>query len=89
VGFADDGGDHGHEWQNHHRVLIHHLMKSEWHRAGLLGTVTVDDGEISEPATHTTPGPEELESLLARMRDNGCRGVAMEVSSMASTKTGF
>jgi UDP-N-acetylmuramoyl-L-alanyl-D-glutamate--2,6-diaminopimelate ligase len=61
--------------------LIHHLMKSEWHRAGLLGTVTVDDGEIAEPATHTTPGPEELESLLARMRDNGCRGVAMEVSS--------
>lgn len=61
--------------------LIHHIMKRELHRAGLLGTVTVDDGETSEPTTHTTPGPVELERLLARMRDNGCRGAAMEVSS--------
>jgi UDP-N-acetylmuramoyl-L-alanyl-D-glutamate--2,6-diaminopimelate ligase len=61
--------------------LLHHLMKSAWHRAGLLGTVTVDDGETSAPATSTTPGPVELQGLLSRMRDHGCRGVAMEVSS--------
>jgi UDP-N-acetylmuramoyl-L-alanyl-D-glutamate--2,6-diaminopimelate ligase len=61
--------------------LLHHIMKSAWHRAGLLGTVTVDDGETSAPATSTTPGPVELQGLLARMRDHGCRGVAMEVSS--------
>ena len=61
--------------------LLHHLMKRVWHRAGLLGTVLVDDGEAAKPATHTTPGPVELNNLLARMVDHGCRGAAMEVSS--------
>ncbi len=61
--------------------LLHHLMKRTWHRAGLLGTVLVDDGEEAKPATHTTPGPVELNELLARMADHGCRGAAMEVSS--------
>lgn len=61
--------------------LIHHLMKSAWHRAGLLGTILVDDGETVESARHTTPGSIELCSLLSRMKDHGCRGLAMEVSS--------
>jgi UDP-N-acetylmuramoyl-L-alanyl-D-glutamate--2,6-diaminopimelate ligase len=61
--------------------LIHHVMKTAWHRAGLLGTILVDDGETAAPAQHTTPGPVELAALLGRMRDHGCRGVAMEVSS--------
>ena len=61
--------------------LIHHLMKTAWHRAGLLGTILVDDGETLEPAKHTTPGSIELSALLGRMKDHGCRGVAMEVSS--------
>jgi len=61
--------------------LIHHIMKSVWHRAGLLGTIVVDDGVAVEDATHTTPGAIELSGFLGRMRDNGCRGVAMEVSS--------
>ena len=61
--------------------LIHHVMKTAWHRAGLLGTILVDDGEKEEPAKHTTPGSIELSALLGRMKDHGCRGVAMEVSS--------
>ncbi|MBC8128617.1 MAG: UDP-N-acetylmuramoyl-L-alanyl-D-glutamate--2,6-diaminopimelate ligase [Gloeobacteraceae cyanobacterium ES-bin-144] len=61
--------------------LLHHLMKSAWHRAGLLGTILVDDGELVETAKHTTPGSIELCAVLTRMKDNGCRGVAMEVSS--------
>ena len=61
--------------------LLHHLMKSAWHRAGLLGTILVDDGETVETAKHTTPGSIELSALLARMKDHGCRGLAMEVSS--------
>ena len=56
-------------------------MKTQWHRAGLLGTILVDDGETSAPAKHTTPGSIELSALLSDMRDNGCRGLAMEVSS--------
>lgn len=61
--------------------LLHHVMKTVWHRAGLLGTVLVDDGELVEPARHTTPGSIELSSILLRMRENGCRGAALEVSS--------
>ncbi len=61
--------------------LLHHIMKSAWHRAGLLGTILVDDGVKCQPAKHTTPDSIELSGVLARMRDNGCRGVAMEVSS--------
>ena len=61
--------------------LIHHIMTAAWHRAGLLGTIFVDDGQSRETAKHTTPGSIELSALLGRMRDNGCRGVAMEVSS--------
>ena len=61
--------------------LLHHVMKTAWHRAGLLGTISVDDGETVETAHHTTPGSIELSKLLSRMRDNGCRGAAMEVSS--------
>ena len=61
--------------------LLHHLMKSGWHRAGLLGTILVDDGETIAPARHTTPGSLELSASLARMKDHCCRGVAMEVSS--------
>ena len=61
--------------------LVHHIMKSVWHRAGLLGTILVDDGETVESAKHTTPGSIELSAMLGRMKDHGCRGVAMEVSS--------
>lgn len=61
--------------------LLHHIMKTVWHRAGLLGTILTDDGEVQEVAKHTTPGSIELSALLSRIRDKGCRGVAMEVSS--------
>jgi UDP-N-acetylmuramoyl-L-alanyl-D-glutamate--2,6-diaminopimelate ligase len=61
--------------------LIHHIMKTAWHRAGLLGTILVDDGAASSVARHTTPGPVELAALLESMGGNGCRGLAMEVSS--------
>ncbi|MFD2256841.1 UDP-N-acetylmuramoyl-L-alanyl-D-glutamate--2,6-diaminopimelate ligase [Luteolibacter algae] len=61
--------------------LIHHIMQTEWHRAGLLSTVLVDDGEERSPAKHTTPGSIELHKILATFRDNACRGGVMEVSS--------
>lgn len=63
--------------------LVHSLFKRAWHRAGLLGTIVCDDGKVREEARQTTPGPLELQELLGRMADNGCVGVAMEVSSHA------
>ncbi len=61
--------------------LVHQILKATRQRAGMIGTVHVDDGAELSTATHTTPGVVELQTLLARMRDNGCYGVAMEVSS--------
>ena len=61
--------------------LCHHILLTEWHRAGLLGTVLVDDGEEVGKASHTTPDAAKLQELIGRMVDNGCRGAALEVSS--------
>ncbi|MGE9270055.1 MAG: UDP-N-acetylmuramoyl-L-alanyl-D-glutamate--2,6-diaminopimelate ligase [Verrucomicrobiales bacterium] len=61
--------------------LCHHIMKSVWHRAGLLGTVQVDDGEEVRAAKHTTPDAVDLQGLVRRMVDYGCRGATLEVSS--------
>lgn len=61
--------------------LVHHVMKVEWHRAGLLGTIVVDDGENRKVAQHTTPGSIELNEILANFVGNACRGGVMEVSS--------
>jgi len=61
--------------------LAHHIMKRFWHRAGVLGTIIVDDGEKTSLASHTTPDPVALQGLLGRMVDHGCRGAALEVSS--------
>jgi UDP-N-acetylmuramoyl-L-alanyl-D-glutamate--2,6-diaminopimelate ligase len=61
--------------------LIHSILQQIRQRAGMIGTIQTHDGTSSVTATHTTPGAIQLQSLLARMRDNGCGGVAMEVSS--------
>ena len=61
--------------------LMHHIMKSQWTRAGSIGTVKFDDGVTETEATHTTPDTVALHKLLGDMRDNGCRSAAMEVSS--------
>jgi len=63
--------------------ITHAIMEQVWRRAGLLGTVQVFDGEEITPATHTTPGPVELQAMLQKMQQNDCRGVAMEISSHA------
>ncbi|MBB5351947.1 UDP-N-acetylmuramoyl-L-alanyl-D-glutamate--2,6-diaminopimelate ligase [Haloferula luteola] len=61
--------------------LLHALMRGAWHRAGMIGTVKIDDGLSSAEASHTTPDAPALQNLLLRMRDHGCRGAVMEVSS--------
>jgi UDP-N-acetylmuramoyl-L-alanyl-D-glutamate--2,6-diaminopimelate ligase len=61
--------------------LLHHLLRSTWARCGLLGTVIYDTGEEKRVAERTTPEALENQELLAEMRDFGCRGAVMEVSS--------
>jgi UDP-N-acetylmuramoyl-L-alanyl-D-glutamate--2,6-diaminopimelate ligase len=50
---------------------------------GLIGTIEYKIGERAFPATHTTPGPVELNGLLAEMLAAGCGSAVMEVSSHA------
>jgi len=59
---------------------IHVLMGF---RAGLLSTIQVMVGEETQAATHTTPDPLQINSLLRKMVDQGCEYCFMEVSSHA------
>lgn len=63
--------------------LIQHICDAALMRCGLVGTVQYKVGERVLPATRTTPDAWELQSLLAQMRDAGCKGAVLEVSSHA------
>ncbi len=65
-------------------TLIYEMARQMGFKAGLLSTVRnyIDTEPVD--ATHTTPDPIELNSLLARMVDAGCTYAAMEVSSHAA-----
>lgn len=52
-------------------------------KTGLMGTVLYDDGEKIEEAEHTTPEGCDIQNILARMVDNGCKACVMEASSHA------
>jgi UDP-N-acetylmuramoyl-L-alanyl-D-glutamate--2,6-diaminopimelate ligase len=51
--------------------------------AGVVGTVAARVGDEVLSVAHTTPEATELQSVLAKMRDDGVDTVAMEVSSHA------
>ncbi len=63
--------------------LLHAVLAASGRTAGLLGTVEYRVGERVLPAPNTTPGPLELQALLAEMRAAGCTHAVMEVSSHA------
>lgn len=63
--------------------LLKHLCERAMLRCGLIGTVRYEIGEQVFPSSHTTPESSDLQELLARMRDAGCKAVAMEASSHA------
>jgi UDP-N-acetylmuramoyl-L-alanyl-D-glutamate--2,6-diaminopimelate ligase len=63
--------------------IIRHLLKQIKQRCGMIGTVEIDDGDSTREATMTTPGAVDVAELIKTMRDAGCRGCAMEVSSHA------
>ena len=61
--------------------LMHQMLNRLGVRAGLIGTVVIDDGVEVAPANMTTPPAMEVSRTLARMLDAGCRAAVMEVSS--------
>lgn len=64
-------------------TLLHDLFTDLGYPAGLLSTVVNKIGKQEIPATHTTPNPVALNSLLRSMVDAGCAYCFMEVSSHA------
>lgn len=63
--------------------IIKHILESNGHKAGLVGTICNMSGEKVLPAHYTTPEPFELQGLLNEMANDGCEYCVMEVSSHA------
>ncbi len=63
--------------------LVEALLRARGGRTGVVGTIQYRIGDQAVPAGPTTPEAVELQGMLARMRDAGVTGVAMEVSSHA------
>ena len=64
-------------------TLLFNLFSKLGYKCGLLSTVVNKIGEIDIIATHTTPDPVSLNSLLNDMIEAGCSHCFMEVSSHA------
>ena len=63
--------------------LLKHICERVVWRCGLIGTVRYEIGDEILPSTRTTPESLDLQALLARMRDSGCKVATVEVSSHA------
>lgn len=63
--------------------LIRNILESAGYGVGLIGTIQNLVRDRALPATNTTPGPLELQALLAEMVQAGCQYAVMEVSSHA------
>lgn len=64
-------------------LLRHLLERAESRPWGLVGTVRYHLGARSVPSFKTTPESCDLAAFFAAMRDAGCAGAALEVSSHA------
>ncbi|MDR1562709.1 MAG: UDP-N-acetylmuramoyl-L-alanyl-D-glutamate--2,6-diaminopimelate ligase [Dysgonamonadaceae bacterium] len=67
-------------------TLLYEMFRRLGYGAGLLSTVCNYINSRAVIATHTTPDPVELNSLLAEMVDAGCDYAFMEVSSHATVQ---
>lgn len=63
--------------------LCKSLLEGIGRKVGLIGTVGYQIGQETLPASHTTPGALDLQSLLAKMVESGLTDAVMEVSSHA------
>jgi len=64
-------------------TLCFNTLRALGVQAGLISTIENRIVDTIIPSTHTTPDPVQLNMLLARMVENGCTHVCMEVSSHA------
>ncbi len=62
---------------------LDHVLRALGNTSGLIGTVEMRSGDRVLPSRLTTPEAADLQALLAAMREDGVRTLAMEVSSHA------
>jgi UDP-N-acetylmuramoyl-L-alanyl-D-glutamate--2,6-diaminopimelate ligase len=70
------------------KTTITHLVRAALDFAGrgptaLFGTIRYEWPGVAIAARNTTPGAAEIQAMLGRARDAGCRAASMEVSSHA------
>ncbi len=63
--------------------LLFRITEGLGYMSGLLSTIHILYNGVELPASHTTPDPVQLQSVLRKMADAGCEYVFMEVSSHA------
>ncbi len=61
--------------------LIRSILERAGIRAGLIGTIETIIGDTHIPAGNTTPESYTLHETFAKMAEEGCKAVVMEVSS--------
>ncbi len=63
--------------------LLEQIVRAGGRRVGVVGTVGARIDGLDVPIARTTPEADDLQALLARMRDDGLDYAAIEVSSHA------
>lgn len=63
--------------------IVESIMNCSGIPAAVLGTVSYRFGDLTLPATHTTPESLDLQRVFRQMADHGAAGFVMEVSSHA------
>lgn len=63
--------------------IIKHILMKNGYKTGLIGTIRNEIGNDVFHTENTTPMAYDFMALLAKMADEGCKYVVMEVSSFA------
>ncbi len=63
--------------------MMKSILESAGYKTGLIGTIEIIIGEEKVPSLNTTPESLELHRYFAKMLEEGCEYVVMEVSSQA------
>ncbi|MGI5832448.1 MAG: Mur ligase family protein [Thermoguttaceae bacterium] len=63
--------------------IIAGMLAESGYPVGLIGSLGIYDGRVLLPNRETTPQPRQMAELMARMVDNGCTHIIIEVSSEA------